>query len=101
MQKVVGSSPIIRSSKSPAQAGFLFPTQPSGTWATLCGVKQIWTGRMGQAAVRYGDQAPMVTVCCNACRTCVSTNLIGLATAAASGAALAVVGFLRRLGRAS
>jgi hypothetical protein len=45
-------------------------------------MKQIWTGRVAQAATKYGDHAPMATVCCNACRTCVQTNAIGIALAA-------------------
>ena len=28
----------------------------------------IWTGRVAQAAAEYGEQAPMATACCNACR---------------------------------
>src|SRR5437763_7441989 len=42
-------------------------------------MKQIWTGPMAQAAGKYGENAPMATVCCNACRTCATTNIIGLA----------------------
>jgi hypothetical protein len=48
-------------------------------------VKQIWTGRAVQAAARYGEHAPTAAVCCNACRTCVQTNLIGLGLAALGG----------------
>jgi len=48
-------------------------------------VKQIWTGRAAQAAARYGEHAPTAAVCCNACRTCVQTNLIGLGLAALGG----------------
>jgi hypothetical protein len=42
-------------------------------------------------ANRAAEHAPMVTACCNACRTCVQTNIIGLALAgtAAIGAFLA------------
>jgi len=43
----------------------------------------------------------MSTVCCNACRTCVQTNLIGLAVAAGSGLALAVARFAKRTAKAS
>ena len=45
---------------------------------------------MAQAAAKYGENAPTAAVCCNACRTCVQTNLIGLAvgTIAAAGAAV-------------
>jgi hypothetical protein len=59
-------------------------------------VKTIWTARMNQAAVKYGDQAPMAAVCCNVCRTCVQTNVLALASAAIVGGALAVVRFFRR-----
>lgn len=59
-------------------------------------VKQIWTGRMAQAAGKYGENAPMAAVCCNACRTCVTTNIVGLATAALAGAGYAVANFTRR-----
>jgi hypothetical protein len=53
-------------------------------------VKTIWTGRVAQAAAKYGEVAPTATVCCNACRTCVQTNLIGvgLAGVVAVGAGL-------------
>ena len=53
-------------------------------------MKTIWTGRMAQAAGKYGEHAPMATVCCNACRTCVQTNLIGLAFGALAAAGTAV-----------
>jgi hypothetical protein len=60
-------------------------------------VKEIWTGRVGQIAGKYGENAPMAAVCCNACRTCVTTNAVGIATAAIGGAAMATVGLVRRL----
>jgi hypothetical protein len=60
-------------------------------------VKQIWTGRMAQAAGRYGEHAPMAAVCCNACRTCVTTNVLTLLMGAVAGAALPVARFVRRL----
>jgi hypothetical protein len=53
------------------------------------------SSRMIPLANRAAEQAPMVTACCNACRTCVSTNLIALAVAAAGGAAA----FLARLAK--
>jgi hypothetical protein len=37
--------------------------------------------KLGQAAAKYGEQAPMATACCNACRTCVQTNLLTVALA--------------------
>jgi hypothetical protein len=59
----------------------------------------MWTGRMAQAAGKYGENAPMAAVCCNACRTCVTTNVIGMLTAALGGAGYAAVRFARRLGK--
>jgi hypothetical protein len=52
-------------------------------------MKVVWQGRMAQAAGKYGEHAPMATVCCNACRTCVQTNLIGLALGAVTAAGVA------------
>jgi hypothetical protein len=53
-------------------------------------VRQIATLRVTQATARYGEHAPMAAVCCNACRTCVQTNVVGLAlgAVAAFGAAM-------------
>jgi hypothetical protein len=45
-------------------------------------VRQIATLRVNQVAAKYGEQAPMAAVCCNACRTCVTANVLGAATAA-------------------
>ena len=61
-------------------------------------MKTIWTGRVVQAAAKYGENAPAAAVCCNACRTCVQTNLVGLGvgTLAAVGAA-----FTRRFAKPS
>jgi hypothetical protein len=44
-------------------------------------METVWKGRLTQTAARYGEIAPQAGVCCNACRTCVQTNLIGLALA--------------------
>ena len=44
-------------------------------------MKHIATLRVNQAAAKYGEQAPMTAVCCNACRTCVTTNLVAAALA--------------------
>jgi hypothetical protein len=52
------------------------------------GVKQIATLRVNQVAAKVGDQAPMAAVCCNACRTCMTTNIVA-AVLAALGAAWA------------
>jgi hypothetical protein len=54
-------------------------TAVSDTWSYPETVKQFATVRVTQAAAKYGELAPAATVCCNACRTCVQTNLIGVA----------------------
>jgi hypothetical protein len=41
---------------------------------------------------RASEHAPMVTACCNACRTCVTNNILGLLGAGA----FAIVAFFRR-----
>jgi hypothetical protein len=60
-------------------------------------VKALLQVRVSQAAARYGEQAPMVAVCCNACRTCTTTNLLTLATGAGLGALYAVGRLARRV----
>ena len=62
-------------------------------------MKAVWQGRAMQVAARYGDQAPMAAVCCNACRTCTTTNLLALATGAGLGALYAVGRLGKRLVR--
>jgi hypothetical protein len=52
---------------------------------------------MAQAASKYGEIAPQGAVCCNACRTCVTTNLVGIAIAGAAGAGIGVARLGRRL----
>jgi hypothetical protein len=59
-------------------------------------MKQIWTGRVAQVAGKYGDNVPSAAVCCNACRTCLTTNVIGLATAGVMAAGYGVARFARR-----
>jgi hypothetical protein len=49
-------------------------------------MKTVWNGRVGQAAARYGESAPMAGTCCNACRTCVQTNLLAAALAGLTAA---------------
>ena len=56
-------------------------------------MKQIATLRVSELTARYGEHAPMATVCCNACRTCVQTNLLGLAF----GGIAAAWAFVRRV----
>lgn len=52
---------------------------------------------MAQAAGKYGEHAPMATVCCNACRTCVTTNIFGFALAGVAGASFTVARFAKRI----
>jgi len=58
-------------------------------------MKVEFQGRITKAAAKYGEHAPMATTCCNACRTCVQTNLI----AGALGAAVALGAGITRLVR--
>jgi hypothetical protein len=58
-------------------------------------VKQIWTGRAAQVVGKYGEQAPMATVCCNACRTCVTTNIVAFLSGAAAWVALTAARLVR------
>jgi hypothetical protein len=60
-------------------------------------MKTIATGRMARVAARYGEHAPMATACCNACRTCVTTNIFGLAVAGFAGAGVAVARLARKI----
>jgi hypothetical protein len=53
-------------------------------------MKTIWTGRVAQATTKYGEHAPMAAVCCSACRTCVRTNLVGIALGALTAAGAVV-----------
>jgi hypothetical protein len=59
-------------------------------------MKTIWTGRLTEAAAKYSESAPMATACCNACRTCVQTNLIGVGLAAIIGATAGIARLRRR-----
>jgi hypothetical protein len=45
----------------------------------------VWHGRAIQATSKYGEHAPMAAVCCNACRTCATTNLASMGLAAIVG----------------
>jgi hypothetical protein len=59
-------------------------------------MKQFATVRLAQTASKVGEHAPLATSCCNACRTCVTTNILTIATAALAGAGVAVARFVRR-----
>jgi hypothetical protein len=64
-------------------------------------MKRIWTSRLAQAAGQYSEHAPMATVCCNACRTCVTTNIFAFAAAGVAGAGYKTAGFARRFVKTS
>jgi hypothetical protein len=59
-------------------------------------MKQIATMRISQATAKYGEHAPMAAVCCNACRTCVQTNLLGIALGGIAAAGAFVTRRFRR-----
>jgi hypothetical protein len=61
-------------------------------------MQTVWKGRLTQTAAKYADIAPAATTCCNACRTCVQTNLL---TAALAGIATAAAFVTRRFRAAS
>jgi hypothetical protein len=43
----------------------------------------------------------MAAVCCNACRTCTATNVLGLVLAGITGAGVGAASLVRRLARSS
>lgn len=49
-------------------------------------MQTISRGRLTNAVAKYGELAPTATTCCNACRTCVQTNLLTAAPAALAAA---------------
>ena len=52
---------------------------------------------MTRAVGKYGESVPTAAVCCNACRACITTNVIGLATAGVVAAGYGIARFARRL----
>ena len=59
-------------------------------------MKAVWQGRMVQASTKYGEHAPMAAVCCNACRTCATTNVASLGLAALASVGVFVSRRFRR-----
>lgn len=55
------------------------------------------TVRLAPITARTADLAPAVPGCCNVCRTCTTTNMIGLGMAMATGAGYALAQFGKRL----
>jgi hypothetical protein len=60
-------------------------------------VKEIARGRIGQVAGKYADSAPLAPACCNACRVCVTSNVVGIATAAVAAAGVGLARVAQRL----
>jgi hypothetical protein len=60
-------------------------------------MQEIWRGRVAQAAGKYGEHAPMAAVCCNACRTCVTTNVLTLVMGGLAGLGVALTQVSRRV----
>ena len=50
---------------------------------------------------RAAEYAPMVPACCNVCRTCTTTNAVGLALGGVTVAALSVGKLAKRVARTS
>lgn len=50
---------------------------------------------------RVADYGPAAPVCCNACRACTTTNVVGLVFAAATAAGVGVTHLARRLVKSS
>jgi hypothetical protein len=53
--------------------------------------------RMLPVVNRAADYAPMATACCNACRTCVQTNVVGIIFVGVGAVAAFLSRFARRL----
>jgi hypothetical protein len=52
--------------------------------------------RVLQATAKYSEAAPMATTCCNACRTCATTNIATLALGAVVAAGAGIARFGKR-----
>jgi hypothetical protein len=64
-------------------------------------VKTVWTARVSEVAAKYGEHAPTAAVCCNACRACVTTNVVGLVTGGILAAAVGIRRAARTLARSA
>jgi hypothetical protein len=53
--------------------------------------------RVAPIANRAAEYGPAVPACCNVCRTCTTTNLVGLAIGGLTVAGLAVSRFVRHV----
>jgi hypothetical protein len=52
---------------------------------------------MTPLASRAADYAPMAPACCNVCRTCTTTNIVGLVFGGAAAAGVTVTRLARRI----
>ena len=59
-------------------------------------MKVISTGRLNDAAAKYGEHAPLAATCCNACRTCATTTIASLGLAALASVGVFVSRRFRR-----
>ena len=59
------------------------------------------TVRMAPITNRAAEYAPMAPACCNVCRTCTTTNIVGLALGGATAAGVALGRLVKRPRRAS
>jgi hypothetical protein len=57
--------------------------------------------RMAPVANRAAEYGPAVPACCNVCRTCTTTNLVGLAVGALTISGARIVVIARRVARPS
>jgi hypothetical protein len=62
---------------------------------------QRLSARLVPIANRAAEYGPAVPACCNVCRTCTTTNIVGLAIGGLTAAGLGVSRFVRRTERAS
>jgi hypothetical protein len=53
--------------------------------------------RMLPVVNRATDLAPVAPACCNVCRTCTTTNIVGLVFGGVAAVGFAVTSFARRL----
>jgi hypothetical protein len=53
--------------------------------------------RIAPITNRAAEYGPAVPACCNVCRTCTTTNIVGLALGALTVAGVSVSGFARRI----
>jgi hypothetical protein len=57
--------------------------------------------RLAPVTNRAAEYGPALPACCNVCRTCTTTNLVGLAVGGATVAGVAAARFVRRITRVS